>query len=488
MKANLIAALVATTTLVCGASAAQKNYLRFTARGGSVSIGMSDFRETIDWEGDFGYVPDEEEMAWYLPPPLTLETATSPDQAEWSPFKAGTDQIALADGETVYFRQHDQNRTNFQELESGETCWHFTMTADPSTPQATVEAGGNAVSVVDATCGEAELAPHAIARLFQDCTILTTPPELHAAKLADYCFQQLFWGCTALRTPPALPMTALAQYCYSGMFRECTALQTAPALPATDLAQGCYSGMFYGCTSLAAAPDLPATSLAKSCYLHMFYGCTSLKRISVALTTWGENNMTDGWMNNVPASGLFIAPASLERTYGKSNIPTGWTAAEPVTVKVPRQANCTATVTADGAAIRGAPDGDAAVFTFGKGEENANIAFQPSDGYALIGAAEYAIAKISAPVTFGTGDYVLPTVVRLAPEVSCQSAALQIDGLAVVDGAVSLSFGVRTTPALEAPDWQPAIVTGATVSPDGKTVTLTIPATAAQGFYTFAGK
>ena len=461
MKANLIAALVATTTLVCGASAAQKNYLRFTARGGSVSIGMSDSCETIDWEVELGYVPDEEEKEEWLTPPLTLETATSPDQAEWSLFEAGTDQIALADGETVYFRQYDPTRTNFQNEYFGEACWHFTMTADPSTPQATVEAGGNAVSVVDATCGEAELAPYALAYLFQDCTILTTPPELHAAKLANYCFYRLFRGCTAL--------------------------QTAPALPATDLAQGCYSGMFYGCTSLAAAPDLPATSLAKSCYSQMFYGCTSLKRISVALTAWGTTE-TDWWMNGVPASGLFIAPASLERTYGKSNIPTGWTVAEPVTVKVPRQANCTATVTADGAAIRGAPDGDAAVFTFGKGKENANIAFQPSDGYALIGAAEYAIAKISAPVTFGTGDYALPTVVRLAPEVSCQSAALQFDGLAVVDGAVSLSFGVRTTPALEAPDWQPATVTGATVSPDGKTVTLTIPATAAQGFYTFADK
>lgn len=514
MKASIIAALVAATTLVCGASAAQKNYLRFTARGGSVTIGMVDPCADIDWEEELGYVPDEEEMEWFKTEPLTLETAASPDQADWSLFEAGTDQIVLADGETVYYRQHDPNRTDFQNAELGG-AWHFTMSADPSTPQVTVEAGGNALSVVDATCGEAELAPYAIANLFQDCTILTTPPELVAAKLAKDCFSYLFWGCTALRTPPALPMTELADYCYSDMFRECAALQTAPALPATNLAEGCYASMFFGCTSLTAAPvlpatrmvrkcyfmmfykcesltvapDLPATELVRECCRHMFEYCTSLKRVSVAFTAWGESGLeTSSWLEAASATGLFICPASLAKTYGDDNIPTGWTVAEPVTVKVPRQANCTAVATADGAAITGTPDGDAAAFVFGKGKEDADITFEPSEGYALVGAAEYTIPKIAAPVTFGTGDYALPTVVRLAPEVSCQSAALQFDGLAVEGGAVSLSFGVRTTAALDVPDWQPATVTGAAISPDGKTVTLTIPATAAQGFYRLTEK
>ena len=586
MKTKLIAAIVAAST-ICGAHAAPKNYLRFTARGGSVTIGMSDPCADIDWEEEWGYIPDEEEMEWVKSEPLTLETATSPDQADWTLFEAGTDQIVLADGETVYFRQHDPNRTDFQNTELGG-AWHFRMSADPSTPQATVEAGGNAVSVVDATCGETELAPYAIAYLFQDCTILTTPPELHAAKLAKDCFAWLFRGCTSLRTPPALPMTELADSCYSAMFRECTALQSAPALPATNLAKGCYSSMFFGCTSLTDAPVLPATRMASSCYSMMFYkctslasapdlpvvelasycfstmfafcssitsapelplttladgcyqymfehctslktapelpatvltkdcysgmfhhctsltvaphlpateltdycylslfwGCTSLKRVSVAFTAWKTSaSQTKFWMDEVPASGLFICPASLAKTRGTGYIPSGWTVAEPVTVKVPRQANCTAVATADGAAITGTADGDAAVFTFGKGKEDADIAFEPSDGYALVGAAEYTIPKIAASVTFGTGDYALPTVVRLAPQVSYQSAALQFDGLAVEEGAVSLSFGVRTTPALDAPDWQPAIISSAALSPDGKRVTLTIPASAAQGFY-----
>lgn len=591
MKTAIIAAIGAATLMVSGASAASKNYLRFTARGGSVVIGMTDPCAEIDWKIEWGYVPDEEEMEWYLTPPLTLETAASPDQSDWTLFEAGTDQIVLADGETVYFRQHDPDRTDFLNTELGG-AWHFTMSADPSTPQATVEAGGNAVSVVDATCGEAELAPYAITELFRDCTILTTPPELVAAKLATRCYEWTFRGCTGLRTAPALPAMELAEGCYLGlfdgctslekasalpatnlvrycyramfngctaltaapelpatrmaescysmmffkcaslaatpelpvaelangcfdtmfgycssltaapelpvttladgcykyMFEYCTSLTSAPELPATVLANSCYSGMFHHCTSLTVAPHLPATELTDYCYLSLFWGCTSLKRVSVGFSAWKTSaSQTKFWMDEVPSSGLFICPASLAKTSGTGYMPSGWTVAEPVTVKVPRQANCTAKATADGTVITGTPTGDAAVFTFGKGKESAGIVFEPSDGFALVGAAEYAIPKISASIVFGAGDYALPTVVRLAPEVLRQSAALQFNGLAVVEGKVSVSFSVRTTPALDVADWQPAAVSSATITPDGKTVTLTIPVTdTAQGFYKFA--
>ena len=55
-------------------------------------------------------------------------------------------------------------------------------------------------------------------------------------------------------------------YCYYNMFNDCTSLTTAPDLPATTLASSCYGGMFYGCTSLTTAPELPATTLAGYCY------------------------------------------------------------------------------------------------------------------------------------------------------------------------------------------------------------------------------
>ena len=112
--------------------------------------------------------------------------------------------------------------------------------------------------------------------MFSGCTSLTTAPELPATTLAGSCYYRMFDSCTSLTTAPELPATTLAWYCYYEMFRHCTSLTTAPELPATTLARYCYLGMFAGCTSLTTAPELPATTLADSCYYCMFSGCTSL--------------------------------------------------------------------------------------------------------------------------------------------------------------------------------------------------------------------
>lgn len=112
--------------------------------------------------------------------------------------------------------------------------------------------------------------------MFQNCTSLTTAPELPATTLAENCYRDMFSRCKSLTTAPALPATTLEKLCYWGMFSGCTSLTAAPELPATTLADSCYCDMFDGCTSLKTAPTLPATALAFECYASMFAGCTSL--------------------------------------------------------------------------------------------------------------------------------------------------------------------------------------------------------------------
>ncbi len=114
--------------------------------------------------------------------------------------------------------------------------------------------------------------------MFKDCTGLTRAPELPAKVLADDCYNNMFNGCTGLTEAPELPAKVLADYCYTIMFNGCTALTTAPQLPATVLTYCCYGGMFDGCTSLTRAPQLPATKLAGNCYQSMFKDCTGLTR------------------------------------------------------------------------------------------------------------------------------------------------------------------------------------------------------------------
>ena len=98
-------------------------------------------------------------------------------------------------------------------------------------------------------------------------------------KNARFC--SLFENCSVLTSAPELPATTLADNCYYYMFWHCTNLTSAPVLPATTLAEGCYSYMFSDCTNLTSAPELPATTLAVHCYYSMFSGCTKLSTVTM---------------------------------------------------------------------------------------------------------------------------------------------------------------------------------------------------------------
>ena len=126
--------------------------------------------------------------------------------------------------------------------------------------------------------------------LFENCTQLTSAPDLPATELYDYCYNSMFKGCTSLEKAPDLPATTLKQSCYSGMFQGCTSLKEAPTLQAEKMAPSAYRGMFYGCTSLVTAPALPATQIAEECYSYMFQKCTSLTNVPTELPA---KTMTD---------------------------------------------------------------------------------------------------------------------------------------------------------------------------------------------------
>ena len=171
------------------------------------------------------------------------------------------------------------------------------------------------------------LANNCYLSMFNGCTSLTTAPELPATTLAGSCYYGMFSGCTSLTTAPELPATTLASYCYCSMFTTCTSLTTAPAeLPATALTQSCYESMFSYCTSLTSAPELPATTLASYCYNFMFYSCTSLNYIKAMFTTTPGFSYTRQWIYNVASSGTFVKNAAAQwDVTSVDGIPTGWT-------------------------------------------------------------------------------------------------------------------------------------------------------------------
>ena len=111
--------------------------------------------------------------------------------------------------------------------------------------------------------------------LFENCSVLTSAPELPATKLANCCYYFMFWKCTNLTSAPVLPATTLAVHCYSNMFAECTNLTSAPELPATTLAVHCYYGMFSVCPKLSSVTMLAPKSeieTKNNCVLNWLIG------------------------------------------------------------------------------------------------------------------------------------------------------------------------------------------------------------------------
>lgn len=140
--------------------------------------------------------------------------------------------------------------------------------------------------------------------LFQNCTVLTSAPQLPSLTVGYASYYSMFRGCTSLIEAPELPATALAVYCYYSMFMNCTSLTESPELSATILALGCYQQMFENCSSLVSAPQLPATTLATSCYYRMFAYCTSLVN--------GPSKLPSENIGNYSYGGMFLGCTKLE--------------------------------------------------------------------------------------------------------------------------------------------------------------------------------
>lgn len=150
---------------------------------------------------------------------------------------------------------------------------------------------------------------------------------LNITTVGDKAFERFFAGSTGLTDASELilPATTLSNNCYSNMFQDCTSLTTAPELPATTLGQNCYKGMFTRCTSLITAPELPATTLVNACYQQMFQNCSNLNYIKCLATSLTG---TYGWVNGVASTGTFIKAAGVSWSTGISGIPDGWTVQE----------------------------------------------------------------------------------------------------------------------------------------------------------------
>ena len=118
----------------------------------------------------------------------------------------------------------------------------------------------------------------------------------------------------------------MKEYACYNMFDNCTGITTAPELPATTLEGNCYSYMFSGCTNLTTAPKLPATTLKDRCYDRMFYSCRRLNYIKAMFLTTPSSSYTNDWTKFVSSTGTFVKNKSASwNVIGVNGIPNNWT-------------------------------------------------------------------------------------------------------------------------------------------------------------------
>lgn len=206
--------------------------------------------------------------------------------------------VTLAKGEKVYLRAKSKNDSFCYTDDITIRNIRFVMTGD-------IAASGNIMSLLD-----------------KKCALKKIPCKV--------CFLSLFEDCTVLTSAPELPATGLEEACYSDMFKGCTALVSAPALPAAEISSSCYASMFENCSALETAPDLPAVSLKYHCYEYMFRGCTALKSMKVYFNSWRDDYpSTADWVHYVPEGGTFYYKKGLDvSTESNNKVPTGWTKTE----------------------------------------------------------------------------------------------------------------------------------------------------------------
>jgi hypothetical protein len=137
----------------------------------------------------------------------------------------------------------------------------------------------------------------------------------------------MFENCTSLTTAPELPARELNNYCYSYMFRNCNNLISIPQLPAIILKPYCYNYMFAGCKNIKQSGELPARILVNYCYQHMFNGCSLLQHIISMASNISAANCLNGWTTAVSGYGDFLKNPDVDINIwpiGISGIPNGW--------------------------------------------------------------------------------------------------------------------------------------------------------------------
>ena len=114
-----------------------------------------------------------------------------------------------------------------------------------------------------------------VEQLFQDCSVLTTIPEMDMSQVTY--MKDMFSQCVELAHVPDMDTSQVTNT--RGVFYMCKKLTNAPALDTSQVVDSAY--MFYGCNALVHVPDMDTSQNMD--FYSMFRYCWSLTDGNVRL-------------------------------------------------------------------------------------------------------------------------------------------------------------------------------------------------------------
>lgn len=199
--------------------------------------------------------------------------------------------------------------------------------------------GGNYMSLVDySTMGSATTLYGSIENCFKGQTHLVSAADLNfgnVTTLDNSALYGCFQDCTGLTTPPDMSgITTLNDQAMSDTFSGCSSLTTPPDL--SNVTNGGWSSLgmtFYNCTSLTAGVDLSSMTTVNTSASLMedtYSGCSNLATVTAPNTQDLNETFLYGWLSNAGADvtgtkTVRVPTGATITTDSDSGIPTGWT-------------------------------------------------------------------------------------------------------------------------------------------------------------------
>ncbi len=118
----------------------------------------------------------------------------SADKSHWLRTDIDDEQqdIVIPEGQTYYFRKY-----GIQVIDV--LPWIIQMTpVNPEDTDATIEAGGNVMSLLDPSCQSLTVGDLGFFKLFSGCSVMSSAPYLPATELGNRCYERMFEGCAKL--------------------------------------------------------------------------------------------------------------------------------------------------------------------------------------------------------------------------------------------------------------------------------------------------